>query len=64
MSTIEQLRAELEEMRRHGDADDATEAAARLERAKHDAASSGDPDAWRCLKHGECFGGECIYDAS
>jgi hypothetical protein len=22
------------------------------------------PDAWRCLKHGECFGGQCIYAAA
>ena len=25
------------------------------------AAASVDPDAWRCLKHGECFGGKCIH---
>jgi hypothetical protein len=25
------------------------------------ASSPPDPDAWRCLKHGECFGGKCIH---
>jgi hypothetical protein len=26
------------------------------------APAPADPDAWRCLKHGECFGGKCGYD--
>jgi hypothetical protein len=36
----------------------------RCQRAAAGSAASGAPDpdaAWRCLEHGECFGGKCIH---